>query len=121
MPLIEKPNSPVLTLIRPGAYDPNQFSLSEVFKISTMVQDIMMRENDNYCIVGEICIIDLANVTLSHFKQFDPIFIKKITVMTEGGPVRLKAHHFINPPFGFETSFNVYKSFLSEKNKTRVS
>lgn len=86
-----------------------------------MLQDILLREDDNYCICGEIGIIDLANVTMSHFMQFNPTFIKKITVMSQdGGPIRQKGLHFLNIPYGFDAVFNVFKTFMTEKNRKRV-
>jgi hypothetical protein len=86
-----------------------------------MIQDILIREDDNYCICGEINIVDLAHVTMSHFMQFNPTFIKKITVMSQdGGPIRQKGIHFLNIPYGFDSVFNVFKTFMTEKNRKRV-
>lgn len=58
---------------------------------------------------------------MAHFRQFNPTFIKKITIMSqEASPTRQKGFHFINTPMGFETVFNVFKSFINDKNKTKV-
>lgn len=121
LPLTESSDSPRLILIRPGAYDANQFTLPEVFKISNMIQDILMREDDNYMIAGQIGVLDCAGVTMAHFMQFNPTFIKKITLMSqEASPTRQKGFHFINTPFGFESVFNVFKGFINDKNKTKL-
>ncbi|CRK86617.1 CLUMA_CG000454, isoform A [Clunio marinus] len=121
LPFTEKPDSPRLILIRPGAYDASQFSLPEVFKISNMIQDILMREDDNYMIAGQIGILDCSGVTMAHFMQFNPTFIKKITLMSqEASPTRQKGFHFINTPYGFDSVFNVFKSFINDKNKTKL-
>lgn len=94
----------------------------EVMKISNMLQDIMMIEDDNYVIAGQTGIVDLAGVTMAHIMQFNPTFIKKVTMMSqEASPTRQKGFHFINTPFGFDSIFNIFKSFMSDKNKTRVS
>lgn len=86
-----------------------------------MIQDILMREDDNYMIAGQIGILDCAGVTMAHFKQFHPTFIKKITLMSqEASPTRQKGFHFINTPFGFDSVFNVFKSFINDKNKTKL-
>lgn len=86
-----------------------------------MIQDILMREDDNYMIAGQIGILDCSGVTMAHFRQFNPSFIKKITLMTQdASPTRQKGFHFINTPFGFDSVFNVFKSFINEKNKTKL-
>lgn len=80
-----------------------------------------MNEDDNYVVAGQIGILDCANVTMAHFMQFNPTFIKKITIMSqEASPTRQKGFHFINTPRGFESVFNVFKSFINDKNKTKV-
>lgn len=108
-------------MIRPGAYDASEFSLPEVFKISNMIQDILMREDDNYMVAGQIGILDCSGVTMAHFKQFNPTFIKKITLLSqEASPTRQKGFHFINTPFGFDSIFNIFKSFINDKNKTKL-
>jgi hypothetical protein len=119
--MTEKPDSPRMILIRPGAYDASIYSLAEVIKISNMIQDILMREDDNYMIAGQIGILDCSGVTMAHFRQFNPSFIKKITLMTQdASPTRQKGFHFINTPFGFDSVFNVFKGFINEKNKTKL-
>lgn len=90
-------------------------------KVSTMVNDILMRDDDNLAVAGQVGILDLANVTMAHFLQFHPSFIKKMTMLSqEGSPVRQKGFHYINTPKGFEQVFSVFKSFMNEKNRSRV-
>lgn len=87
-----------------------------------MIQDILMREDDNYMVAGQVPILDCAGVTMAHFKQFNPTFIKKITLLTQdASPTRQKGFHFINTPRGFDTVFNVFKSFINDKNKTKLT
>lgn len=87
-----------------------------------MIQDILMREDDNYMVAGQVPILDCAGVTMAHFKQFNPTFIKKITLMSQdASPTRQKGFHFINTPFGFDSVFNVFKSFINAKNKTKLT
>lgn len=90
-------------------------------KISNMIHDILMREDDNYMIAGQIGILDCANVTLAHFRQFNPAFVKNLTIMSQdASPTRQKGFHFINTPFGFDSVFNIFKSFINDKNKTKL-
>lgn len=121
LPDTESPGSPRIMLIRPGIYDANQFTIQEVMKVSTMVNDILMVEDDNTIVAGQIGIIDLQNVTIAHFIQMQPAFIKKMTMMWQDGmPIRQKGVHYINTPSTFEKIFNIFKSFMNEKMKSRV-
>jgi len=38
----------------------------------------------------------------------------------EASPTRQKGFHFINTPRGFESVFNIFKTFINDKNKTKV-
>lgn len=121
LPYTETPSSPRIFLIRPGAYDPAKYSIQDVFKFNAMMGDIMMKEDDNLGVAGQMGILDLSNTTMAHFLQFNPTFVKKATMWSqEGSPLRLKGFHYINTPTGFETVYNLFKSFLNEKNRSRV-
>ena len=45
---------------------------------------------------------------------------RKLTVLMETYPIRIKALHFINPPAGFEMVFKIFKAVVSEKIGKRV-
>lgn len=122
MPKTESPGSPRIILIRHGAYDPNLYSIQDVIKVATMVNDVMLREDDNIVVAGQIGILDMANVSCRHFMQYNPTFIKKMQMMSEeGSPLRQKQFHYINTPKGFDCVFNVFKSLMQEKNQASVS
>lgn len=90
-------------------------------KVSTMVTDVLLREDDNLVVAGQIGILDLADVTVEHFIQYNPAFIKKMTMMShEGSPTRHRGFHYINTPNGFEQVFNVFKSVMKEESQARV-
>ncbi|XP_055532754.1 retinol-binding protein pinta-like [Wyeomyia smithii] len=121
LPNTESPDSPRVILIRPAMYDPAKYTIEDVIRVSTMANDLMMVEDDNFVIAGQIGILDLANVTMAHFLQFSPSFVKKMTMMSqEASPLRQKGFHYINTPSGFELVFNMFKNFMSEKNKSRL-
>lgn len=87
-----------------------------------MVGDISLLEDDNAVVCGHIEILDLANVTSAHFFQLEPVLMKKLTIIgQEATPLRHKGFHIINAPQGTDTIFNMIKSFMSEKNRQRVS
>jgi hypothetical protein len=56
-----------------------------------MINEILMRDDDNWTIVGQIGILDLARVSSLHLKQLCPAVIKKWTQLSQDAfPVRLK-------------------------------
>ncbi|CAD7088156.1 unnamed protein product [Hermetia illucens] len=114
-------DGPRISLIRAGSYDPNKYNIKDVIKAGTFAGDIQLLEDDNITIAGQIEIMDLANVTLGHMLQMDAVFFKKLAAVGETGtPIRHKGLHFINTPPGFDTFFNLFKSFLGDKSKTRL-
>jgi CRAL/TRIO domain len=121
LPLTEKPDSPRLVLVRPGIFNPSNFTIQDAMRVTTMMLDFMLNEDDNFVIAGQIGILDLSGVTVQHFLQFNPTFIKKMTVLTQdAAPGRQKGLHWINTPRGFEQVFNVFTGFMNEKNRSRV-
>lgn len=121
LPVTETPGSPRLMLMRVGAYDGNEFTIHEVMKVNMMVNDILLLEDDHSIVAGQIGIVDLKNATMAHFIQMQPSLMKKMSMMfQEGMPIRQKGVHYINTPSWFEKIFNLFKTFLNEKMKSRV-
>lgn len=122
LPHTSSEDGPRLLLIRPGAYDASKYGFLETIKVGMMVQDIQYLEDDNMVVAGDLGIIDLANVTASHFFQVTPTMLKKVMLLKqEASPLRQKGFHFINIPPGFETLANMARKLLTEKNRDRVS
>ncbi|VVC91857.1 unnamed protein product [Leptidea sinapis] len=64
--------------------------------------------------------IDSKNLGFALLSQFTPALAKKVVTSFEKAlPLRLKAVHLINTAPGFETSYILLKSFLSEKLRNR--
>lgn len=111
-----------LILGLPGSLDPAVYPIDEVFKVIFMVGDLMMEEDDQMIVAGQVNIVDLKKATLAHFIHFTPAMMKKMTtLMEQGSPFRLKAIHYVNVPPFFEKIFNMVRSFLNEKMRARVS
>lgn len=45
-----------------------------------MICDILLIEDDNLVISGEVAIVDFKHVTKSHLLQLDPLLVKKLAV-----------------------------------------
>lgn len=122
LPNSSDPGAPRMMLIRPGAYDATKLTIQEVMKVSVMLNDIFMVDDDNMTVAGQIGVIDLHGVTIQHFMQMQPSFVKKMTMlMQDATPIRQKGIHYINAPKSFEQLFNLFKSFMNEKMQSRVS
>lgn len=122
LPNTETPGSPRIVLVRPGVNDPANCNIHDIFRVNMMFSDIMFREDDNLVVAGQIGILDVSNITMAHVLQMNPTFVKKITTMMQDAtPLRFKGMHYINVSPIFETVFNMFKTFLNEKNRSRVS
>jgi hypothetical protein len=92
LPLTETDDSPRIVLVRPGAYDATRFRFIDVMKVANMICDILLIEDDNLVISGEVAVVDFKNVTKSHLLQLDPLFVKKLALLNqEGSPLKQKA------------------------------
>lgn len=122
LPKTESSKHPRIMLVRPGAYNAKIYTIQDVMKVSMIINDIILIEDDTNVVAGQIGIVDLANVTLDHFIQMQPAFVKRMSMMFQDGlPFRQKGIHYINTPPGFETFFRMMKGFLNEKMRSRVS
>ncbi|XP_023953658.2 alpha-tocopherol transfer protein-like [Bicyclus anynana] len=121
LPKTATPTSPVVTVIRPGTYDPDKYKLYDIFSVSILLQNMLLIDNDNMTVAGVQTILDLEGVTMGHFLQMTPSVMKRMAVLSQdAAPVRMKGTHYINTPPGFETVFNAIKSLLNEKNRSRL-
>ncbi|KAJ2953522.1 hypothetical protein O0L34_g1124 [Tuta absoluta] len=112
---------PVVSIMKPGSYDPDKFTVLDTIACSHALEKILMMENDNSTVAGTVTILDLENVTFGHFIQMTPATMKKMVVIGQDAtPFRMKGTHFLNTPPGFETIFNAMKSLLNSKNQQRL-
>lgn len=119
-----KPNAEGETIViyRPGVYDPSKFELADIFKVDSMIVDIMMMENDTFMISGGGGLWDMAGGTMNHFAGYTPSLLKKaMRIFEQAYPIRIKTINLINTPPAFEFALNILKSVVSEKLRNRVS
>lgn len=86
------------------------------------IYESLMLEDDDFIISGLMVAGDHQDVTLKQISIFNsPVTVKKIaTLIQDGYPVRQKGIHFFNMPSIMVTLFNLFKSLLNEKNRSRV-
>lgn len=122
MPITGNPGSPRILFFRISAYDPSRIRLEDVLKVFTMINDVLIRDDDNSVVAGQMCVCDLANLSMGHLIQIQPALLKKILMIwQESSPLRQKGIHYINAPKSFEQLFRLIKSMSGEKMGKRVS
>lgn len=73
-------------------------------------------------IAGAIVIFDMDGLSLQQTWQFNPPFAKRIVDwLQDAMPLRIKNIHIVNQPYIFNMVFALFKPFLREKLKNRVS
>lgn len=121
LPNTDGPDGPRIVLNRIGVYDPDKYELAELFRATLMIVDTLHLLDDNIIIAGQLGIMDSKGVTMGHLSKFNPLFMKKMSVtFQEANPARIKGLHYVNTPSAFLTLFNVFKTFLNDKVKSRV-
>lgn len=117
LPLTDKPDSPRVILIRPGSYDAARYSMLDIMKVANMICDVLLLEDDNFVIAGEVAVVDFKNVTKGHLLQLDPLLVKKLAVLNqEGSPMKQRGIHYLHTPPGFDVVFNLFKGTMQSKD-----
>lgn len=121
LPKTDCPDGPRIMLIN-NNYDPDKVDIWRLFKATTMMQDIMMLEDDNMIVSGTVNIMDLKGTTMNHFKIWTPTMMKKMTMIwQDANPIRIKGLYYVNTPSFFLSIFGVFKVFLNQKTQSRVN
>lgn len=114
-------DAPRICLMRLGVFDPSKYHLADLIKVALMVTEILMLEDDNFSVSGEVVVVDMKDVGISVLSQWTPALAKKVISCFEKGlPVRVRGNHILNTPAGFETAFTIFKAFLGDKIKKRI-
>lgn len=115
-------NGEIVFVIRSGVYDPSKVELSDLFKLETMILDILMLESDNFMVCGALGLLDMKEGTMAHYVTYTPALLKKIMkILQQAYPIRPKGLIYINTSTIFEVALDIIRNFLTEKLKKRVS
>ncbi|GAB0099042.1 hypothetical protein DMENIID0001_148620 [Sergentomyia squamirostris] len=115
------PAGPRIYLNRIGAYDPNKFSIYEVLKIASMLNDVAIMEDDNAVVSGHVDIMDLKDMTTAHYMTFTPTVLKKlIMIAQQATPLYQKEIHYLNLPSTMMTLFNFFRKMMTEKSGVKI-
>lgn len=120
IPIIQLKPGPLVVIIRTGAHDPSKHKQSDVFKTGKMILDLAVREYESATIFGVYAIFDMSNVTYHHAKQLTPSMIKKAVFAWQNYHCRPQKLEFVNAPVYINVVLNIFRTFMSEKMKSRV-
>ncbi|XP_072936587.1 uncharacterized protein [Epargyreus clarus] len=116
-----KDDSPRTCLVRCGLIDPSRHHLSDLVKMTFMITEILLLEDDNFSVAGEETLVDIKGIGMGLVSQWTPTLAKKIiTCFEKAIPLRLKSIHLLNTPPGLETAYAIFRAFLGEKLKKRI-
>ncbi|XP_077300130.1 alpha-tocopherol transfer protein-like isoform X2 [Arctopsyche grandis] len=109
-----------LMIYRIGNWDPNAYSIDEIFKATLTVLELGILE-PRCQILGGVAIFDLENLTLQHTWQVTPsIASRMVQVMVTSFPMKINGIHIINQPWLFETMYAVFKPLLSKRMSEKI-
>lgn len=116
------PEGETVVMIQGTGYDPSKTELANIFKVQTMIVDILLIENDNFVTGGVHAVVDLKGATMGHLAGLTPMLIKKILkIFQHAYPLRPKGLIYINMPSFFGLIMDLVKSLLTDKLKKRVN
>ena len=122
LPKLISPGGPRLLLMRNGLVEKHKIEQADLFKVSTMMQDILLLEDDNLAVSGAMAVQDMSDMSIAFVKSLSISLTKKaMTCFQHGYPNRIKGGHFFNISGVFDVMYNLFKPFLTEKLKRRVS
>ncbi|XP_034115424.1 alpha-tocopherol transfer protein-like [Drosophila nasuta] len=107
-------NRAALFVARFGHFDPNQYSLREIYHFTSMAVEIIALEND-YASVAGICeIIDLEGANSDKMRRFDKVFFRKWwNFLHECSPLRVREVYVINMPKDIQSTILFLYNLLS--------
>lgn len=109
-----------VVIIRTAAHNPKYHTQDNVFKLDKMILDLLLHLDESISVYGIVAIFDMKNVTLGHALQLTPSLIKRTVESWENYPCRPQSLEFVNAPIHVNFVLNVFKSFMSEKMRSRI-
>ncbi|XP_053104516.1 alpha-tocopherol transfer protein isoform X1 [Hemicordylus capensis] len=114
------PSGSKVIIYRVARWDPKLFTAFEVFRVSLMTSELIVREIDTQR-NGVKVIFDLEGWRFAHAFQISPTVAKRIAaVIMDSFPLKVRGIHLINEPLLFHPVFALIKPILSEKIKKRI-
>ncbi|KAK3602090.1 hypothetical protein CHS0354_029513 [Potamilus streckersoni] len=107
-------------IIRPGLWEPDSFSLDDIFRTNFLILSKLIEEEDTQ-VNGVTILLDLNGIGWKQVKNISPLYAKRmITLLQDCFPMRFKAAHYLNEPKIFNYIFIILKPLLREKFVSRI-
>ncbi|CAO1441843.1 unnamed protein product [Diamesa serratosioi] len=119
LPTDESMSKPRIVTVRIGCYDFNKYDFASVMKVNYMIADMNLVQSDIAIVCGHINLVDLKGIGFKFMSQMTISMIKKVSMLLEAFPIRVKAIHLINPPKNFDRLYKLFQSVVSDKIKQR--
>ncbi|EFA03995.2 alpha-tocopherol transfer protein [Tribolium castaneum] len=122
LPKLSHPAGPRISLARNSLVREHDLDQAAVFKVSAMIQDILLLEDDNLAVAGTTLLHDMSNLSMTHvLSSVSPALVKKImTCVQYGYPNRIKSAVFFNVTPVFDAVHKIFKPFLTDKVRDRI-
>jgi hypothetical protein len=122
LPKLAHAGGPRYNLARNSLVSQHDLEQADVFKVSAMIQDILLLEDDNLAVAGTTLLHDMSNLSMTHIiSTVSPSLVKKImTCVQHGYPNRIKGAIFFNVTPVFDAIHKVFRPFLTEKVRDRM-
>lgn len=104
-----------------GTWDPSKVSADQLFRIFFLIHECAILEPETQ-VRGVVVIMDFDGMSLKQAKAMSPAFsMRLLGFIQDALPLRLKEIHMVKEPFVFNMVWSLFKPFIREKLKSRVS
>lgn len=102
-------------------WDPKRVNSDQLFRLFYLIH-IAAQVEPCTQVRGVVVIMDFDGMGMKQVGALSPSFSKRLlTFIQDAMPLRLKQVHMVNEPFIFNLVFKLFKPFIREKLKGRVS
>lgn len=109
-----------VVIVRTAVHDPKLHSQNNVFKVSKMILDLLLKFEPDNCAKGIVAIFDMNGVQLGHALQLSPKLIKHSVESWQAYPCQPKLLEFVNTPMHVNLILNTFRVFMTPKMRSRV-
>ncbi|XP_002735743.1 alpha-tocopherol transfer protein-like [Saccoglossus kowalevskii] len=110
----------LISISRPGKWNPKNSTVWELMKVSVMAGDINMMDEETQ-INGVVLILDMGGIGMRHITQFGPRLAMKVAPLMSSDtfPQRVGSINVLNESGFFDGMYAILKPFLKEKIRKR--
>ncbi|XP_055849969.1 retinol-binding protein pinta [Episyrphus balteatus] len=121
LPLEEKDElNRQVVIIRTSAHNPKVHSQNDVFKVSKMILDLLLRSDASMSSTGIVAVFDMDGVQIGHALQLTPKLIKRSVDSWQVYPCKPKMLEFVNTPTHVNFVLNTFRLFMTAKMRSRI-